>query len=200
MKRRKTNDIVPEWSRTVEADDITEEEQTFDLTASDAECVALSRRFGILEIKNLSASLIACRDRHEHVVHVQGRVRADLVQPCVVTLAPVSTSVDEPFEGWYADPKEVLSFARARADRLRRKGAPDVPLLDEEEDPEPVVDGLIDLGELAAQYLSLSVPVCPRAPGVEAPAVQALEPDVENPLRKSPFAALKTWKEEKNKE
>lgn len=205
MKRRKSSngsDFVPEWSRTVNADDITERIRVFTLTADEEECITLARRFGISSIQNIRADMTACRDRNEHVVHVEGFVRADLVQPCVVTLEPVTTSIDEKFEGWFADPKDAVSFARARAERLRRKGAPDVALLDEEEDPEPITNGIIDLGELAAQYIALAIPPYPRAPGAggEKDAEEENEPLSENSLRKSPFAALKAWKAEKEKE
>ncbi|HRC27200.1 MAG TPA: DUF177 domain-containing protein [Alphaproteobacteria bacterium] len=200
MKRRKNAEFAPEWSRTVEADDIAEQVRVYTLTADEAECAALSRRLGVLDVRDLRAEMTACRDRSEHVVHVEGRVEATVVQSCVVTLDPVSTPVSEPFEAWYADPKEALSFARARAEHLRRKGTSDVPLLDEEEDPEPVVDGRIDLGELAAQYLSLAVPAYPRAPGVESPEAAAAPEQPESALRKSPFAALKAWKAQKDKD
>lgn len=206
MRRRKNSngsDFVPEWSRTVNADDITERIRVFTLTADEAECTALARRFGVLAVRDVRADMTACRDRNEHVVHVEGFVRAELVQPCVVTLDPVSSRIEEKFEAWYADPKEAVSFARARAERLRRKGAPDIALLDEEEDPEPVVNGMIDLGELAAQYIALAIPAYPRAPGVAGDGVpeegvdSGAEIPSENALRKSPFAALKAWKAEK---
>ena len=52
-----------------------------------------------------------------------------------------------------------------RAVRIRAGGCADaeLELLPEEEDPEPVVDGMIDVGELAAQFLLLGVDPYPRA-------------------------------------
>lgn len=201
MKRRKTTDPAPEWSRTVDASDIAEDIRTYTLEADEAECADLARRLGVMGLRGLRAEMTACRDRSEHIIHIQGYVYATVVQPCVVTLEAVSTPVSETFEAWYADPKETVSFARARAEHLRRKGSPEVPLLEEEEDPEPVVDGLIDLGELAAQYLSLAIPAYPRAPGAEESDIRGrAEAQADNPLRKSPFAALKSWKAGKDKE
>jgi hypothetical protein len=42
-----------------------------------------------------------------------------------------------------------------------------MPFLDESEDPEPVIDGKIDAGELVAQYLSLAIDPYPRLEGEE---------------------------------
>ena len=56
--------------------------------------------------------------------------------------------------------------------------------LADEDDPDPVVDGKIDLGALAAEFFALGLDPYPRKPGAEfvAPVAQA-PPD-------SPFTAL----------
>jgi hypothetical protein len=56
--------------------------------------------------------------------------------------------------------------------------------LADEDDPDPVIDGKIDLGSLTAEVFALGLDPYPRKPGVElvAPAEQA--------LADSPFAAL----------
>jgi len=56
--------------------------------------------------------------------------------------------------------------------------------LADEDDPDPVIDGKIDLGALATEFFALGLDPYPRKPGVEfvAPAESA-PPD-------SPFAAL----------
>jgi hypothetical protein len=77
-----------------------------------------------------------------------------------------------------------------------------VPLLDEQDDPEPITDGKIDLGELVSQFLSLSINPFPHAPGVELPEEQ----EGDGPVRMSagnapnPFAALKDWKARRDTE
>lgn len=103
-------------------------------------------------------------------IRVAGRVQATVGQTCVVTLEPVETMVDETFE--------VLFLP---------EGAP-MPVQSEEDDddaPEPIVRGMIDVGNLATDYLFLGIDPYPRRPGVVfTPAEQPA--DVED----HPFAAL----------
>lgn len=207
MRRRKVAPIAPEWSFGIEAADIGPAPRAVAIEAGQAEREALARRFGLIEISLLRAEVNLCREGR--AVHVTGRVEADVVQPCIATLEPVPGHVSEDFEAWYADPDAALSFARARQEHERRTGQADTPVLDESEDPEPLIDGVIDLGELAAQYLSLGLDPYPHAASVGAEdsgsqarmagrgAVEAPEP---SPLRKSPFMALKDWKFTKNRE
>jgi hypothetical protein len=71
-------------------------------------------------------------------------------------------------------------------------------MLEEYEDPEPLVDGKVDVGELASQYLSLAIDPYPHAPGVEPvgedPEIE-LKRDKENP-----FAALQALKKENDQD
>lgn len=199
MRRRKVAPIEPEWSFGIETADIGPEPRAVAIEAGPAEREALARRFGLLEIFSLRAEMTLCREGR--AIHVTGQVEADVVQPCIATLEPVPGHVAETFEAWYADADETLSFARARQERERRTGQADTPVLDEREDPEPLIGGVIDLGELAAQYLSLGLDPYPRAADAGAGSGTGTPPSVEpSSLRKSPFGALKDWKFTKNGE
>ena len=56
--------------------------------------------------------------------------------------------------------------------------------LDDDDEPDPIVDGKIDLGALAAEFLALGLDPYPRKPGAEFAAPVAEEDD------DSPFAPL----------
>ncbi len=198
MRRRKVAPIEPEWSFGIEAGDIGPVPRMVAIEAGKAEREALTRRFGLLEISCLRAEMSLCREGRS--VHVEGTVEADVVQSCIDTSAPVSEHVCESFESWYADPEETLSFARARQEHERRTGQADTPVLDEREDPEPLMDGVIDLGELAAQYLSLGLNPYPRAVEPDEGRAEVLVPSEPSALRKSPFRALEGWKFTKSEE
>ena len=64
------------------------------IAAKPEERAALAQRFGIIEIEDLSASL-ALRKRGDGVVEVTGSYRAKLAQPCVVTLEPVWSEIED---------------------------------------------------------------------------------------------------------
>jgi uncharacterized metal-binding protein YceD (DUF177 family) len=145
------------------------------LSANAAECAALARRFGIVALDRLSASL-----RIERVpgglVRVSGRLEADVVQNCVVSLVDFGSHVEESLSADFGD-----SPARIGAEV-------DVDL--DYDPPEPIEGGVIDLGELVAQYLSLALDPHPRAPGAFLDA-DFNDPDV---ARRSPFAILEKLK------
>ena len=67
--------------------------------------------------------------------------------------------------------------------------------LDEDEQadpPDPIVDGRIDLGAIALEFLTLSLDLYPRKPGAEFADVQIGEAD---DAADSPFAALQRFKD-----
>jgi uncharacterized metal-binding protein YceD (DUF177 family) len=90
---------------------------------------------------------------------VRGRIDADVVQSCVVSLAPVPAQVTEEFEAFFTQNPERAALSEEIT------FAPD-----EQDPPELIEDGTIDLGELAAQHLSLALDPFPRAAGAEIPA------------------------------
>jgi hypothetical protein len=66
-----------------------------------------------------------------------------------VTLAPFATTVVEEFEDDFSEDVEMPD---------------EVSLALEEDLPEPIENGVIDIGEVVTQYLSLSLDPYPRSP------------------------------------
>lgn len=119
------------------------------------------------------------------LIAVQGRVLADVVQTCGVTLAPVEAHV----EGDIA-----LLFT---LDPVKSRAEVDVDPNDEDP-PEPVIDGQIDFGALALEHLVLNLDPYPRAPDAAFQAnnqhAQEVELAEEDGKRENPFAVLSTLK------
>ncbi|WP_315720497.1 MULTISPECIES: DUF177 domain-containing protein [unclassified Bradyrhizobium] len=115
-------------------------------------------------------------------VHVEGRVRARIGQTCVVTLDPIETEIDEPIDQMFAPPEDIPELAEFVEDDPNSE-------VDTADPPEPIVNGQIDLGRLAADALFLGIDPYPRKPGAafEQPA-EAADPE------DHPFAALKALK------
>ena len=119
--------------------------------------------------------------------HVAGHVRARVGQTCVVTLEEMETDIDEPIDLIFA-PSEQIPEMSALVDETGES--------DEEtpDPPEPIENGMIDLGRVATDALYLAVDPYPRKPGVVfAPVVEAADPE------DHPFAALKALKPEPKK-
>jgi uncharacterized metal-binding protein YceD (DUF177 family) len=114
--------------------------------------------------------------------HVAGRVRARIGQTCVVTLDPMETDIDETIDLIFAPPDQIPQMADL-VDEAEQSEA-EIP-----DPPEPIENGIIDLGRLATDALYLAVDPYPRKPdAVFEPLVEAPDPE------DHPFAALKALK------
>ena len=116
-------------------------------------------------------------------VHVTGRVQARVGQICVVTLDPIENDLDEEVDLMFAPQDEVRHLAD-----LIEEGQ-DSPGAEMPEPPEPIINGVIDLGRLATDVLYLAIDPYPRKQGV------IFEPQVTSDPEDRPFAALKALRE-----
>lgn len=157
-----------------------------DIQADQTVRAALAEMGGLREVLSAQASFdIAPKSGGRF--HVLGRVRARVGQTCVVTLDPIENDIDEPIDLIFAPPEQVPQMAALVDDA---EGS------DEEtpDPPEPIENGVIDLGRLAADALYLAIDPYPRKAGAEfEPLVEAADPE------DHPFAALKALKVEPEK-
>jgi uncharacterized metal-binding protein YceD (DUF177 family) len=110
---------------------------------------------------------------------VAGYVRARIGQTCVVTLDPMESDIDESIDLIFAPPEQIPQMADLVDEAEHSDG--DTP-----DPPEPIENGIIDLGRLATDALYLAVNPYPRKPDVVfEPLVEAADPE------DHPFAALK---------
>src|SRR5262245_51441412 len=116
--------------------------------------------------------------------NVAGRVRARVGQTCVVTLDPIENDIDEEIDLVFAPEAEVRQLAD-----LIEEGQ-DGEDGEVAEQPEPIVNGVIDLGRLATDALFLAIDPYPRKPGAVFEA-EVTAPDPED----HPFAALKALRD-----
>ena len=162
------NAYTPEWSHKIEVEDIETTPSNFSIEANTEQRKDLARRLDILEVNKATAKVMVMREAKSHVYYVSGTVKADVTQECVVTLKPVENSIEDNFEAWYSQDENVVMLARERRERRELNANREVELLSESEDPEPILDGTIDIGELATQYLSLSLDPYPKREGAES--------------------------------
>jgi uncharacterized metal-binding protein YceD (DUF177 family) len=147
------------------------------LQAGPAERAALALRFGIVDLEQLSATLNLERILGG-LIRVVGRLEADVVQNCVITLIDFPTHIEDSFTVDFAGTEMPIG-----------PGA-EITVDVDYDPPEPVEGGVIDMGELVAQYLSLALDPYPRSPGAAIDPVWADSDAAE----RSPFAILKNLK------
>ncbi|SFR44538.1 YceD family protein [Litoreibacter janthinus] len=112
---------------------------------------------------------------------LDARLGATVVQPCVVTLEPVTTRIEEPFARQYLSDWQPPTEAEAE--------------MDGDDTSEPLPES-VDIAEIAAEVLALAVPPYPRAEGASLHQVDFTEPG-SDPLTDDdvkPFAALAALK------
>lgn len=168
--------VLPEISRPVEIARIGTEALAKRIEIGEEERTALAAALGLVDILALSAEIELKRDRHR-VIHLDGRLTAEIVQDCVVSLEPLQQAVDEPIR---------LRFVEGESEGTSAIGAIDIEPTDD--DPPEIVSGpLLDLGPVVIEHFILAVDPYPRVPGAESPANPASEPSDGSD---SPFSVL----------
>ncbi len=171
------------------------------IAALPEELTALAQADGVPAIAALSAEFKVNRQGKD--IRVTGEVRARVTQECVVTLEPFDSDIVEPVDVRFAFappppppvPREGERMSRRRASQAqeerRNQPAPEFAAHEEDDPPDAIVDGKIDLGALAAEFMALGLDPYPRKPGAQFAALQDDEPADE-----SPFARLAQLKKD----
>ena len=176
----RTDDAMPEFSRVVSLNDLGKHEMRLDLLATDEECAALARRFGLSEIAGLRA-LGGLKRLSSGRVKLRVTLIAEVSQTCVVTLDPIVNRIEEGID---------ILFEPERRDAA----APDIAF-DPTSNCEPLTGDSLDVGEIVAEELAISLDPYPRKPGI-APGIGSGGPtaETEERSRGGPFEALAALK------
>ena len=150
----------------------------FELVPDAAARADLARDIGLNALRKLRFSgTLSPEGRGDW--QLDGTLGATLVQPCGITLAPVTTRIDDPVRRSY------------RADVIAAE-LPAEQEMPDDADSEPLPE-ILDLAAIMAEALILAVPAFPRAPGAEIENVTVTEPG-SAPLSDDdakPFAGLR---------
>ncbi len=139
----------PEFSRPIRPSELGARGLTLELEAGAAERGGLAERYGLVELSALRAAARVEWVRGGKLLKLAGRLHAEVVQTCVVTLEPVRNRIDEEFEVLYrpagAAPEDTGEAGDAEA--------------------EPLEADSLDVAEAVAVELSLALDPYPRKPG-----------------------------------
>jgi hypothetical protein len=163
------------WSVPVAVDDIPESGLHLEIDAPEPVRAELAAIAGLRDLGRLSAVFDLAR--RGAGVRVSGNVSARVGQTCVVTLEPVDSDIDELVDLRFS-PQAV---APAKSETVAAHTS-------DEDPPEPLFDGKLDLGAIATEFLLLGIDPYPRKPGAEFAPVKADDASAK------PFAALEALK------
>ena len=171
---RTSQNSSPAWSVPVRLDEIPETGLHRELTADAAIRRSVAQAAGVDELPRLQANFDLIRQGRDGL-RVTGHVSATVRQTCVVTLEPVENEVEEAVDLTFVPGGR--SEAAAREEEITAR-----------ELPEPLVNGAVDLGTIATEFLVLGIDPYPRKADAVFTAPETGE------AGEHPFAALAALK------
>lgn len=176
-----------EFSRPIQVTSLEAGDNRFRIAPDGDEQAALARRFDLNELVRFSAEFLLKPVAGNVQVRVEGRIEAEVEQPCVVTLEPVRDSISHRFHCTFST--EAAAEEQAELDVG----------WDEDDPDEPIIDGIIDIGEVAAERLGLEINPFPRAAHAEFNGYASSEgSEPAESVAAKPFAALKNMLDRKD--
>ncbi|SHG48791.1 Uncharacterized metal-binding protein YceD, DUF177 family [Kaistia soli DSM 19436] len=175
-------DRIP-FSRPVDIRRINDSGRTEQITASPEERAAIAASFGILGLDKLEARMVI-RPWNRVGLELEGRLIAEAVQACIVTLEPVPERIDQRFSLTFLPPEAQAADPKTVAE------AEVIVDVDADDPPDPLIGNTLDLGAIATEQLALALDPYPRAPGADLAAALAEDGNGST----SPFAALSQLK------
>ncbi len=166
-----------DFSYPLKIEDINQGEQTYKLRANKAQLETLREILQIPAVNYFEADIKLTFQKKKGILDVSGEVRAGLTLISVISL-------DE-FEKEYKSNFNLTYDTNATYEQIREMDE-DI----EDDIPDIVIDGKIDLGDIAIEQLALVMEDHPRKDGEEFTSV--IEDD--SPVRENPFAVLSKLK------
>ncbi len=172
-------------ARLINVERLGRESVNFDIKATAAECEAVAESLGILGVEDVQARGSLVRKSANGQIALSGRLRAEAVQACVVSLEPVKQAIDEEFTVFYTfDPED-----------LEVEDLDKVVGLEEPDLPELIVGGRIDLLAMITEQIALALEPYPRRADLPELAEADEEIDMDQVKKEQgthqPFANLK---------
>ncbi len=149
------------------------------------ERASVARWLNLRDVAEMSADFQINPMGKTGLIRVNGRLTARVTQSCVVTLAPVETVVDEEISLTFGPPDDEAEDEMEEIEIDFHEADP----------PDPIIDGVIDLGAVMVEHLALGIDPFPRAEGAEfaPPEDRAEAPEP----KANPFAVLASLKQKR---
>ena len=175
------------FARWINVERLGREPLKINIVASDEECREIAERLQIPAIHSLQMSGTVERKAGSGQIQLTASVKADAEQSCIISLAPVRQEIEEAF---------TMCYTFDREDTLV-EDLDYVVSLEEEDLPELIEDGRIDLVQAMSEQVALVLEPYPRAEGSENSPVSDTIRDLEKEADEvdeethKPFAGLK---------
>jgi hypothetical protein len=175
----KTTSTTPPLAWDYAARDVPEAGLDGQLRAGAEELARVAQALDLLACSRLTADF-AVMPAGAGCYRLSGTVSAEIEQACVVTLEPLASTIEEPFD---------VTFWPENAMPVPPGGELD---LDEEPDPEALIGGQIAVGRVVFECLAAAIDPFPRKPGATLDWKPQAPKGEDAGRSQSPFAILAT--------
>ena len=173
----------PEFSHPIPVERLSDTGTLLKLSANETERKALAKRLDIPAINFLNAEVRLKPESKGRKVMVDADVTAQVIQTCVVTLEPIENNL------------HTTTKVRFGNDSRSFQGDEIEIWAEDEDPPDPIVDGIIDVGEIVTERLALALDPFPRSPDVEFEVPKGMDNSDDEAVKKPhPFAVLEKLK------
>lgn len=161
----------PRFSRALAVETVPDRGLEVLISADAAERGLLAAQSGVVSVQSFEAGFHVRKQGGMGRFLVRGHLQARVTQMCGVSLEPFENEVSAVIDVAFAPP------GRTSLD----------PPFSEDDPPDPIIDGQIDLGALAAEFLVLNLDPYPRKPGA---VFQEADAHSKAEEQDSPFSVL----------
>ncbi len=168
-----------DFSYPLQIDNLPRQEQHYHLVADPEQLKTLQQILQVEAVKSFAADIYLKYDFHQHRLDVNGCVKAELELKSVISLENFCRCYEAPF-AYYFDTKATYKDIRDLEPGI------------DDDIPDIVENGQIDLGDIAIEQLALVMEDYPRREGEEFTFVS--EFDEETTRQSHPFAVLEKLK------
>jgi len=152
-----------------------------ELQANEQEKASLAERCDILAVDSLVLRLTLNSSKGSELVKINGKLEATIQQACSVTLAPVKETISETYTEVHTTSEAALT--------------PDEEIDGTEDQPIELIENeKLDIKELVAQWIVLSMDPFPRSPDVPFFEHIEVKPGEDGVKTHNPFSILEKLK------
>ena len=159
-------EIAPELSRPVDVTRLSASGTMVNLAPSADELTAIAKRLDLVSVDQLSGK-IRVRPTMGREITAEGMVSAQVQQTCVVTGDALPTTLEFSLLRRYSEDADALAGLDVDEDEV---------VDPDHDDPDPIENGTIDVGEAAVEELALQLPTYPRKPTPRSTRSSAAHP------------------------
>ncbi|TAH37626.1 MAG: DUF177 domain-containing protein [Alphaproteobacteria bacterium] len=173
---------MTEFTKVIAVSEIPPQGRTMHFESTVEERIAIAARAKIPDVDSFAIELQLQFLPQSHILEIKGFGRAKITQVCVVTLEPFEAELNFDFDC------QCLESERAKKWNNEMDSVEDYAQGGFEE----VIDGKVDIGEIAVQEFILALDPYPHKPGARADLDAANQASGED----NPFSVLKSLKKQ----